>query len=364
MHPTSNHVNRWSVCLATMGILTFGSLAEEPWKEVKDIRGRTLTVKIEKVENDNVTFTTKNGKTHTLAITKFSLTDQLAFRKWKPAPGSTSPVKADATLAEVKSTDTQTVLRTKHFEYDVVGQAKADQIEEIAQFFEAIYHAFSELPIDVTPKPAESHFQVKVYLTDSDFEISAQEDLGAEQPAVFNLGKNQLLAPLPRLKPSPALAREVAYTLLGQQLETLPPWLAVAVTETIAAAPYQKDALIVDMNDPLANMKEHLAKVYGLTAKTIPSLPPTAVAALDYRKLRAEGLEGNKSRSSALISFYFFAYLDRKGKGMENYMRAIKVGTAPDEAFATLANEREADVLGDALKVAYLPKQMRIAFIQ
>ena len=96
----------------------------------------------------------------------------------------------------------------------------------------------------------------------------------------------------------------------------------------------------------------------------MPMLKPTEVMALDYGKLRADGLEGNKARSSALLTYYYFTFLDGKGKGMERFMLAMKTKTPPDEAMAILLNERNEAQLADELIVAYVQKQLRVVFIQ
>ena len=111
-------------------------------------------------------------------------------------------------------------------------------------------------------------------------------------------------------------------------------------------------------------MIAYLDEVYGLSGKTIPMVSPFTVLGLNYSTLRTDSLEGNKGRSSALLTFYYFAHLDRKGKGMDNYLLAIRTKTAPDEAATALLNGREQMRLEDDLKVAYVPKKLRIAFIQ
>lgn len=334
----------------------------DEWTEVKDIQGRKLTVKIEKVEDDEVTFSTKNGKSYTYPIDKFSLIDQLNLRQWKPPRTTANPVKEDSELQKVETSDLDSVFRSKHFEFQILGEAEAEQIETMVPVFEAVHWAFFDLPVSLEPKPAESHFKVRLYLTESDFEISSQETLGRDQPAIYNLSKDVLFAPIGRLKPSPALTREIAFSLLGERLTTLPPWLAVSVTEYLAAAPYQDHKL--NLEDRLANMLRYLEEVYGLADKTMPMLPPNEVFARDYSTFRAEGLEGNKSRSSALLAFYYFAHLDGKGEGLTNYVRAVQTNTAPDEALGALTRDREPLRLQDDIKVAYVPKQLRIAYIK
>ncbi len=338
------------------------ALAEE-WTEVKDIKGRKLTVKIEKVEDGQVTFSIKNGKTYTYAIEKFSVTDQLTLRRWKPSESTSNPVEEDAKLTQVRSSNTETAFQTKHFEFQVVGpSADEKKVEAFAPAFEAVHWAFSFLPVSLEPQPKESHFQVKLYLTETDFEVATQEMLREDQPAVYNLGKDVLLAPIGRVKPSPALTREIAFLLLGERLNSLPPWVAVAVTEYLAAAPF--DGKSLDMKDPFENMLRYLGEAYGLTNKTMPMLEPSTVWALDYASFRSDGLEGKKSRSSALLAFYYFAHLDCDGKGMESYLRGLRTGLSPDEALATLTNDRDEALLNDDLKVAYVPKKIRIAYIK
>jgi hypothetical protein len=312
------------------------------------------------VEGDRVKFSTKNRKSYTYDITKFSVTDRLTLRKWKPT--EKNPVEEDSKLNPAKSEEGHTAFRSKHFEFDIIGDTTADQLAGFVPIFEAVHWAFSKLPVDLKPKPAESHFKVKLYTSYKDFEIASKESLTEEQPAIYNLDKDIFLAPIDRLKPSPLLTREIAYALLGERLATMPPWLAVAVTEYLAAAPYKDLAL--NQKDPLANTIAYLNKSYGLSAKTIPMVSPFTVMGLNYKTLRDSGLEGSKGRSSALLTFYYFAHLDRKGKGMDAYMLAIRTKTAPDEAAAALLNDRNQAKLEDEFKVAFVPKKLRIAFIQ
>ncbi len=351
---------RWTAILALA--LSLASASAQEWTEVKDNKGRKLTVKIEKVEGDKVTFSTKNGKSYTYAITKFSVTDQLTLRRWKPSASSASPVKEDSKVEEISSSDTASVFRTKHFEFDIVGNAQKGQVAAFAPIFEAVHWSFSSLPVSLEPKPKESHFKVKLYVSESDFEISSQETLAPDQPAVYNLDKDMLIAPMERLRQSPALIREIAFFMLGDRLTTLPPWLAVGITEYVAAAPYRSHGL--DFEDPLANMVAYLDTSYGLSNKTLPMLSPVTVMGLDYGALRGTGLDGNKSRSSTLLTFYYFAHLDRDGKGLTDYMRALRAKTAPDEALALLANGRESLQIEDQLKIAYVPKKLRVAYIK
>ncbi len=319
-------------------------------------------MKVEKVDGDDVTFTTKIGKTFTYKISKFSVLDQLALRKWKPPVGSESPVEEDAKLDEGKATEAGKIFKTKHYEFEVVGAVKETQLEAVATHFEAVHWAFKQLPSQFAPKPAGSHFKVKFFEKKSDFEISEQGQLPEGQPAVYNLSRDVLVAPIDIMKSSAALTREVAYLLLGARLETLPPWLAVALTDYIASAPFEKTYL--DLEDPLKNVLAHLGSAYGLTDKNVPMLKPSQVLTMGYKQLREAGLEGDKARSSALLTYYFFTFLDGKGKPMEGYLRALKTNTASDEAIAILANDRDETQLADALRVGYVPKKLRVAFIQ
>lgn len=334
----------------------------EDWIDVKDIKGRKLTVKIENVDGDDVTFSTKNGKTFTYKITKFSVVDQLALRKWKPPVGSSSPVEENAKLGAESDTAAGKIYKTKHFEFEVIGEAAKAKVAEVAPHFEAVHWAFQQLPSNFSPKPADSHFKVKIFAKRADFEIAAQEKLAEGQPAIYNLSKDVLVAPLETLESSSALTREVAYLLLGSRLTKLPPWLAVAVTEYVASAPFEKNSL--NLEDPFKNMSAHLAAVYGLADRNIPMLKPSEVLTLNYSSLRSAGLEGNKARSSALLTYYFFSALDSKGKHMERYLSALNAATSPDEAMAALANERDEAQLADALRVGYVPKKLRVAFIK
>ena len=192
-------MNRYSAPLTAIGVslvlamtLSFG-WANDEWTEVKDIQGRKLLIKIESVEGDNVKFSTRNGKSYTYAITKFSVTDRLALRKWKPAEGAESPVEEDSQLKPIDAEDGRTAFRTKHFEFDIIGTVSADQVEPFAPIFEAVHWAFSKLPIAIEPKPAASHFKVKLYTSFKDFEIASQETLAENQPATYNLDKDHVL---------------------------------------------------------------------------------------------------------------------------------------------------------------------------
>lgn len=344
-------------------LLTTSAPAEE-WTEVKDNQGRTLTVKIESVKDNQVTFSIKNGKSYTYPITKFSITDQVTLRRWKPAPGSDSPVKEDSKVEAVSASDTSSVYRSKHFEFELIGGGTEAQVTRFAPLFESVHWAFSSLPVEIDPKPAESHFKVKLYASESDFEIASQETLAENQPAIYNLGNDTLLGPIERIKPSAALTKEIAFAMLGEKLNTLPPWLAVGLTEYVAAAPYRDHAL--DLKDPLANMVAYLASEYGMTSKSVPMLSPTSVLSLDYNALRAPGLEGSKSRSSALLTFYYFAHLDGEGKGkaLEGYLLALRTQASPEDALGRLTGGREARLVDDGVKVAYIPKKLRVAFIK
>ena len=93
-------------------------------------------------------------------------------------------------------------------------------------------------------------------------------------------------------------------------------------------------------------------------------LKPSQVLTMSYKQLRQAGLEGAKARSSALLTYYFFTFVDAKGKSMESYLSALRTNTAPDEAMAILANGRDESQLADALRVGYVPKKLRVAFIQ
>lgn len=344
-------------------ILVFGAVGQaQEWMDVKDLKGRKLTMKVEKIDGDEVIFTTKTGKTFTYKITKFSVVDQLALRKWKPPAGSDSPVEEDAKLEEVKATDVGKIFQTKHYEFEVVGPVTETQLEAVTPHFEADHWAFKQLPSQFAPKPAGSHFKVKLFAKKSDFEISEQDQLPQGQPAVYNLSRDVLVAPIDTMESSAALTREVAYLLLGSRLEKLPPWLAVALTDYLAGAPFKKTYL--DFEDPFANMLAHLGEAYGLANKNVPMLKPSQVLTMGYNQLRQTGLEGGKARSSALLTYYFFTFLDSKGKPMEGYLRALKTNTVPDEALAILANDRDETQLADALRVAYIPKKLRVAFIQ
>jgi hypothetical protein len=232
----------------------------------------------------------------------------------------------------------------------------------VAPHFEAVHWAFKQLPSQFAPKPAGTHFKVKLFEKKSDFEISEQDQLPEGQPAVYNLSRNVLVAPIDTMESSAALTREVAYLLLGSRLTQLPPWLAVALTDYLASAPFKKTFL--DLENPFKNMLAHLDKAYGLANKNIPMLKPSQVLTMGYDQLREQGLEGSKARSSALLTYYFFTFLDGKGKPMKGYLRALKTNTAPDEAMAMLANDRDEAQLADALRVAYIPKKLRVAFIQ
>ena len=80
---TSFFHRRQSVVARSLAItslaLTLSSIhADETWTEVKDIKGRALSVQITKVEGDQVTFKTKQDKTYTRALTTFSVQDQLS----------------------------------------------------------------------------------------------------------------------------------------------------------------------------------------------------------------------------------------------------------------------------------------------
>ena len=134
------------------------------------------------------------------------------------------------------------------------------------------------------------------------------------------------------------------------------------MTDYLAGAPFKKTYL--DFEDPFANMLAHLGEAYGLANKNVPMLKPSQVLTMGYKQLRQTGLEGGKARSSALLTYYFFTFLDSKGKPMEGYLRALKTNTVPDEALAILANDRDETQLADALRVAYIPKKLRVAFIQ
>ena len=313
--------------------------------DVKDVQGRALSIKVESVDGDKVTFATKNGKTYTYEITKFSVVDQLALRKWQPPVGSDSPVIEDAKLTEGKETAGGMNFQSKHFEFETLGAVSKELVEEVSPHFEAVHWAFMQLPTDVKPKPAGTHFKVKLFAERTDFEVVSKEKLGEGQPAVYSLGDDTLSGPMGLVKSGPALSREIAYLLLGERLTTLPPWLAVAIAEYVASAPFKENRL--DLVDPFPNMLAHLDSVYGLRDKNMPMLKPTEVMALDYGKLRADGLEGDKARSSALLTYYYFTFLDGKGKGMERFMLAMKTKTPPDEAMAILLNERNEAQLAD-----------------
>ena len=350
----------WSASLAIAA--TISTVSGDEWIQVKDIGGRKLTVKIEKVEGDNVKFSTKNGKSYTYPISKFSVADQVALRKWKPRASSESTVKENSVLKRVGARGATTIYRTKHFEFEVVGSARAAQLKNLAPVFEATHWAFSKLPVSVELKPANSHFKVRFYALTSDFEIASGESLAAGRPAIYNLSDDILVAPLERLQASPGLRREIGFALLGQRLHTWPPWLAAGITEYLAAASY-KD-LDGDMKKPLANVVRYLDKTYNLSGENLPMLSPSAVVKLDYSALWDEAADGIKNRSSALLAFYYFAHLDRKGEGLDGYVRAIRTNTAPGEALALLTNGREPARLEDELVVAFLSKKLRIAFIR
>lgn len=361
MKAITKFLRRLCLLLGGSFVLILPTQAED-WIDVKDIKGRKLTVLIENVDGDDVTFSTKNGKTFTYKITKFSVVDQLTLRKWKPPVGSNSPVVENAKLGAASDTAAGKIYKTKHFEFEVIGEAAKEKVAEVAPHFEAVHWAFQQLPSNFTPKPAASHFKVKIYAKRGAFEIAAQEKLAEGQPAIYNLSKDILVAPLETLESSSALTREVAYLLLGSHLTKLPPWLAVAVTEYVSSAPFEKNTL--NLEDPFENMSAYLSSVYGLANKNMPMLKPSEVLTLDYGSLRADGLEGSKARSSALLTYYFFSQLDAKGKTMERYLGALSASTSPDEAMAALANERDEAQLADALRVAYVPKKLRVAFIK
>ncbi len=366
---TSFFHRRQSVVARSLAItslaLTLSSIhADETWTEVKDIKGRALSVQITKVEGDQVTFKTKQDKTYTRALTTFSVQDQLKLKKWKPSESASNPVIEDSKLQLTSSSDQQTVFRSKHFEYQILGSATVDQVNAFAPVFEAAYWAFEKLPLTLTPSPSSSHFKIKIYPTESDFEVASREKLEEGQAALYNLDQDILLAPIEKLTPGPELVKEISFSLLGKRLANMPPWMAVALSEYLAAAPYKDMAL--NLSKPLINVTSRLQTVYGLTDKTVPMLSPSDVLGLDYTTLRAAGLEGEKSRSSSLLFLYYLAHLDGKGKakGLQDYWRAIRTNATADEATAALLGGRSLDKLKDDLHVAYVTKKMRVAFIQ
>lgn len=352
------------LAIASLALTLTSMCAQETWTDVKDIKGRALSVQITKVEGDQVTFKTKQGKTYTRALSTFSVQDQLKLKKWKPSESIANPVIEDSKLQLTSSSNEQTVFRSKHFEYQVLGAAKVDQVNAFAPVFEAAYWAFEKLPLSLTPAPSSSHFQIKIYPTESDFEVASREKLEEGQAALYNLDQDILLAPIKKLTPGPELVKEISFSLLGKRLATMPPWMAVSLAEYLAAAPYKDMSL--NLSKPLSNVTSRLKKVYGLTEKTVPMLSPSAVLELNYSTLRAAGLEGEKSRSSSLLLLYYLAHLDGKGKakGLQDYWRAIRTNAPADEATAALLGGRSLDKLQDDLRIAYITKKMRVAFIQ
>ena len=352
----------FAACVLCLSFVTLQ--AEEAFAKVKDIKGRSLSVQIIKVEGGQVTFNTRQGKTYTKPLATFSVQDQLKLKKWKPSKNKTNPVIEDSKLQLKSSSDGQTVFCSKHFEFQIFGAAKVDQANAFAPVFEATYWAFEKLPIQLTPVPSRSHFVVKIYPTESDFEVASREKLEEGQAALYNLDQDVLLAPLEKLKPGEALVKEIGFALLGKRLATMPPWMAVALSEYLAAAPLQNQALNLDK--PLANVTKRLKEVYSLTDKTIPMLAPGAVLELDYDTLRKAGLNGEKSRSSSLLMLYYLGHLDGKGKAknLQDYWRAIRINATAEESAEALLGGRSPDKLQDDMRVAYITKKLRVAFIQ
>ncbi len=349
--------------IAVLVVAAFHSQAEEPWITVKDLAGRELSVQIQNVEGDKVTFKTKNGKTYTYDIKKFSGNDQLRLKKWKPA--TVNPVIKDAELKRTGTSQNSTTYQTKHFEFEVLGgEPDFDKLKEVAVVCEATYWGFENLPLNLTPKPQDSHFKAQFFVKDSDFEISAQETLAEGQPAVYNLGDDLIKAPMSKLEANAGLVREVAFALLGKRLESFPPWLSVALSEYIASAPFENKRLKFD--DPFANMTSYLESAYEISGRNLLMLNPDKILELNYPTLRSQALEGSKSRSSALMLFHFFAHLDGKGDGgaLRDYGLAIRTNSEPDKAVETLLGSRDLAKLKDDIKVAFVPKKVRVAFIE
>ena len=334
------------IVAAALSFSVICGLSQE-WRTVENTKGQKLKIIIESISDGKVTFKTRDGKEHTLALTKLSKADQEALADWKPSRSKT--IKDDSKVMMAVGNDRQTIFRTKHFEMEIIGSAKAEEMRVFAPALEATYWAFEQLPLKLMPKPKDQHFKLKIYLKEDEFNIASGETLAEGQVAVYNLAEDIIKAPLGRLKPSPALIGEVAFALLGKRLNQLPPWLAVAISEYLAAAPFKNGQL--DLTDPLSNIQSYLAKTYGLSDKDVPILAPEAVLRADYSTFRSDQLDGAKSRSSALVLFHFLAFIDGDGdaSNFKSYFTAIRTNTPLDEANKVLMATRTEEAFKDDL---------------
>lgn len=367
------HWRELAALVVASGILTAAAFAQEPWRKVKDVEGRELEIQVQKVEDGKVTFVTRAGKgPYTLFLTKFSDEDRKMLRNWKPAAVVKSPVQEDSQVEVASQTGSAIVYRSKHFEFEfslterdpdgaVVGEVPAAIPAEIAPGFERTFWGFTGLPVSLEPLPRENHFKVRVVRNPTDFPLISGEHLSEGQPGIYNLAKDNFYGILDRLEPSPELAYEVTFALLGERLSQLPPWLSVAFAEYLAAAPVVDHQL--SFADPLENIVNSLQSRHGMAKDEVVMNAPSRIMQASFSDFRsADPANSSRARASALLLLHYFAAIDGAGDGvgLGDYFRAIRTNTAADEAEQVLLKDRDAAKLADDIRVGYLTKGLEV----
>ncbi|MEM7395201.1 MAG: hypothetical protein AAF492_22950, partial [Verrucomicrobiota bacterium] len=164
---------------------------------------------------------------------------------------------------------------------------------------------------------------------------------------------------MPRTRMNPPLVREVTYSLLGEWLEKMHPFVLYGMGEFLASGEFQNKAL--DFSNHGSAVEAYLKRHRPGAGSPVKMVPLEELFGLEYpRWIKTGGEKKERLEATALLLLYY--YINVEPKSLAGYFQAVDSGasnTVRDRklirgrSFSKLSNSVAAGLAKDGLKASF-----------